>query len=1382
LSWLRGKSGKLLDWIQQILPETRIILILQPECMRLFNTRKMSRFFLLLLIGCFTLPSNGQGHLNIEDGLSQGMIFDLCQSTDGFLWIATKDGLNRYDGYNFKIYNHDPFDPFSIAENTILKLQEDSRGWLWLGTESKGIDIFDPSTERFYHFPLTITPRSQTTSFDFDIQDIANGKDGAMFVLHEGSGLVHFRIPENCSQILPSQANPQELLQSDVYPHTSFQHPSLGTATELIAVKPISAERVWVYTNVGVFLLNPMIGSVQNPTELVGESFPELWGNTSNRLLWFHKGEVREMYVRKEPGLDFMRAIPDEKDGFWVSIGHRLWHTKPEKEPDWTSPDFELDAQPSAVITDRIGNIWIGTVGYGIRRMNPREALFHAGAQGETIWGLWRDWNGRYFIKVVHNIFPYNPSLRTISKTPAFPQGPDRVLDLLITLDNEYWLLGREYEEILPAKLCHYLPDVEGIHCYDIPKSEFWIYLHSKLIQAKDGDIWITGIDCRLARFKPQTGQFTYYSYGHLFKEEYSQVRPYALAEDGNGNIWVGTQRGLIHGILTGDSLQTSLIQAKRDIRQNLNNDFVSCLLPDPEYPEDVLWIGTKGGGINRLHIPSGRIQHISKKDGLPDQVIYGIQPGDGAELWCSTNRGLVRLKLRHFSPAAECSIEQITNFTKVQGLQDNEFNTQAHYKAANGELLFGGINGLNRFFSSDIVPDTSSSRLFLVNLQVNYSPWEIAPGTPQSVTHLRRLRLRHDQNNLSFEFALLDFSDPTKNRYRYQLKGLDNDWVELGTHRFAHFTHLAPGSYLLEAQGSNGEGSWQAMTHPISIVIRPPWWLSEVALMMYAGCLIWLSWWLYNFQLRRLEIRQQLAFEHRETERIRALEAMKTTFFTNVTHEFRTPLTLVLEPARRILKKSKDPDILANARHIETNSYRLLSLVNQLLDLAKIESGSMRIELSRGNFQQTLQKVFETFRPMAEELGIAMKLQIDASIPEFEFDSERVSLILNNLLSNALKFTPRGGNVVVTIKKDEHQAQVLVQDSGIGIPPELLPLIFERFFQAASNAPSLSNSSGTGIGLTLSRELAELMGGTLSAQSEPQQGALFSFSLPLLQKELPRRNSVLSQESSNILSTTDDFNPSEHPNLDSAIVLLIEDSPDMREFIRFAIPAPWQVVEASDGEEGIQKARYIVPDLIISDLMMPKKDGYEVCATLKSDELTAHIPIILLTGKSAMESKLKGLRTGADDYLSKPFCTEELLTRMENLIESRKVLRARFSKAISPSDNEPDEHLAPPDRDFLNRLLEVVNEHLSDETLTVEELANKLFISRVQLHRKIKAIADKNTTEFVRDYRLERAMAMLRNREGLVYEIAYRVGFRSEKHFSRAFKEKFGISPSQVT
>jgi len=254
-----------------------------------------------------------------------------------------------------------------------------------------------------------------------------------------------------------------------------------------------------------------------------------------------------------------------------------------------------------------------------------------------------------------------------------------------------------------------------------------------------------------------------------------------------------------------------------------------------------------------------------------------------------------------------------------------------------------------------------------------------------------------------------------------------------------------------------------------------------------------------------------------------------------------------------------------------------------------------------------------------------------------------------------------------------------------------------------------------------------------------------------------------------------------EPANLDSALVLLIEDNADMREFIRAAIPAPWEVVEAANGTEGIQKAREIVPDLIISDLMMPGKDGYEVCEILKSEELTAHIPIILLTGKTTMESKLKGLRTGADDYLVKPFHTAELLVRVENLIESRRMLRDRFSPEAPSSETEPNAHLAPPDRDFLNRLLGVLNEHLSDESFTVEDLAGNLFISRVQLHRKLKAIADKNATEFIRDYRLERAMVKLQNREGLVYEVAYQVGFRSEKHFSRAFKEKFGVSPSQV-
>ncbi|MBK7937305.1 MAG: response regulator [Lewinellaceae bacterium] len=725
-----------------------------------------------------------------------------------------------------------------------------------------------------------------------------------------------------------------------------------------------------------------------------------------------------------------------------------------------------------------------------------------------------------------------------------------------------------------------------------------------------------------------------------------------------------------------------------------------------------------------------------------------------------------------------------ITTFTAAQGLQDNEFNTQAFFKAANGELLFGGVNGLNHFFPAEVLPDTTPPPVFVVGLQINHQNVSFGhPGSPLTapLDFLNELRLNHDQNNLSFEFAALDFTDPLKNRYRYRLVGLDPDWVETGTNRFAHFTHLGPGRYTLKVQGSNGEGDWRDAATPITIIVRPPWWRSPAAYLVYTLLLLWAGWQTYRFQIRRVQLREQLAFKHRETERVKALEEMKTNFFNNVTHEFRTPLTLILEPVRRILAKTRDPEILDNARLVETNSQRLLGLVGQLLDLAKLEGGSMGLDLRLADFTDRIREVFRSFLPLAEQRGIQLVLKTPDDIPPFLFDSNKVELVLNNLISNALKFTPEKGTVTVVCRKGVQEAklpeafsgiEVSVTDTGIGIPNGELGKVFERFYQV--NGPHAQAGGGTGIGLSLSRELAELMGGRLGVKSEAGEGSTFTFWLPLMEGAGALPN--LSPEEIPGTDAGPKFagGPAERPS-----VLLAEDNAELRGFVKQCISGAWEVLEASNGEEAVRKAVEMVPDLVISDLMMPLKDGYTVCDELKSNELTAHIPVILLTAKSGMDSKIRGLRTGADDYLTKPFNTDELLARMENLVALRRRLLQRYGRL--PSAAAESEFLTPPDREFLRRFTLTVEQHLPDETMGVEDLARKMFVSRVQLHRKLKALTDRNVTDFVRDYRLDRAMAMLKNREGMVYEVASRVGFGSEKYFSRAFKEKFGVSPSQV-
>ena len=1402
--------------------------------LRLMLLSSSCRFLPALLLW-LALPCTGFAQvaqyetIGIEQGLSQGMIFDILQTRDGFLWVATKDGLNRYDGYNFKVFSNDPFDPFSIAENTVTALFEDSRGWLWVGTEAKGLDLFEPRTGRFHHFSMNL--QGNNADVGPGVNKILESPDGTIWALKRGAGLMRISIPDTWKNRVPDEPDLEHLTQTQSFQFAGTSGDETATLHNFCLLK--NGQFLLTYLH-GQFIFDPQNGDYQPVNEHLlpaylnkavqgDEAFGgDLWVGNQAELRRIRKGKATVFAYPKNLDFQWSSFCSGIKGHVWVAINKQLWDIEPGEDLDFSKPDFTFDANPTCELTDKNGNFWAGTVGYGLRKINLSKDLFHAGAAGVSIYGVWRDPLGRYYVKArkaITNIFQYDPETSKMGERTAFSDAPYQHIGLAFEPSGATWLLCTSPEMGPSGSLRRY--DNAGHFVQDFTVKAP-VYLSCPLLRTANGLLWVATGSCQLARFDPSDGQFDYFDFGQLFGSNANAVRALALVEDGNGAFWVGTQLGLVKCTPKGNSgsieIDFQLIKADPNKREGLNNNSIACLLPDPYDPGGVLWIGTKGGGINRLDLRSGQCQHITINDGLPNNVVYGIlsanHPSPGAtELWCSTNRGIAKIVLHPSTPLRF----EITSFTAATGLQDNEFNTQAFYKADNGELLFGGINGLNHFFPEKLRMDTVPPPVYIVGIEINHQKSKL----PAPAEQLSKLELSHDQNNISIEFAALDFTDPSKNRYRYRLVGLDPDWVETSNLRFAHFSHLAPGKYTLRVQGNNGESAWSEAP-PLVIVVNPPWHLSTFAYLCYLSLLIWAGWKVYQFQIRRVKEREQLAFEQRETERVKVLEQLKTNFFSNVTHEFRTPLTLILEPLRQLLNNPNDPERAEKIRLAEGNSRKLLGLVNQLLDMAKLESGSIALDLRRGDLGQTVHDVFESFLPLAEKRGIQLTLQradwtVSQKLSNLEFDASKVELVLNNLISNALKFTPQGGKVNVELKIENLELRIengelrkapfsilnspfyiKIKDSGIGIPPEALGKIFDRFYQVDSS--NTRAGEGTGIGLALSKELAELMGGGIEVESEVGKGSVFTFWLPAPsgppgsgEKDLLLASSLGQEKAPSRPSSSPNraaqsghlSSPSGGPGGAAPVALVVEDNADLRQFIKNSMLRNWQVVEAADGEEGLRKAIEWLPDIVVSDVMMPRKDGLTLCEELKSHELTAHIPIILLTAKAAIEAKLKGLRTGADDYLTKPFNTEELLARMDNLVEMRRRLRERSAQrptALSaPQAEGAAEFLSEPDRAFLEKANRVMDEHLADEQFSVDDFAQKMLISRAQLYRKIKALTDQNTSDYIRRYRLDRAYQMLKSGTGRVGEVSLLVGFSNEKYFSTVFKEHFGVSPSQV-
>lgn len=1340
-----------------------------------------TRLFVSILLTVICAKISAQNFLpetlTIEEGLSQGMIYDLLQSRDGFLWIATKDGLNRYDGYNFRQYTNDPFRPYSIAENTITKLFEDSRGWLWIGLESKGLDMFNPQTGLFYHFSLPNLTNIATSPYD--IQQIEEGPDGTIWVMRHGGGLYAVKIPESWNTQIPITPK-----LSDINPPLEFPiDGKSGTFCKFIFRDP---SHILLATTLQQYLLNlsdKTVSAIDLPagagifTDFAygpDQNERDYWCISTQALCRVKNGIIHQYPFENSAATDRFFTFSDGKENVWVIIGKKVWLLGPDEPFNSLEPDWIMDKDPSRIITDRNGNHWVGTLGYGLRKINPRKKLFHAGAAGNAIWGLWRDFTGNYYCKIGNKIFPYDNNTSLIEKTSPFPGAPSRLLDMAFAPDSSVWLIGRGEEEDGMGELLHYSAGKQLLGKF---RFNFQSYVYAKLLLSKDGKIWMTDAKRQLIRFDPPTSTFKYFDYSATITT--NSCRVYAIAEDANGTIWMGTQLGLVKTIRSGDDCRFELLQLDPGKPDGLSGNFIVSILPDPADPTGTLWIGTKSSGINIMDLHTGKCRHITMYDGLPNNVIYSILPGSKNDFWCSTNRGLARLVPQKTTPVSY----RIIKFSAAKGLQGSEFNTQAYFRTSDAELLFGGVNGLNYFTPDDILPDTLPPPVYIIGIEINHKPADFGmPGSPLKVpvTALRHLELKYGENNISLEFAALDFTDPSLNQYRYKLEGLDKDWVETGNKHFAHFTHLEPGSYRFRVQGNNGEGNWRESEFPLTIIVYPPWWRSNLAYFIYAALLIGAVYQAYRVQIKRVQLREQLAFEHRESERVKAMEKMKTDFFSNVTHEFRTPLTLMLEPLRLLLLKNHDQQTTEQLSLVERNSKRLLAMVNQLLDLAKLEHGGMQLDLQSGDIFENVYNTFSQFLSLAEKKGVTLQCNGDRSPVHGIFDFNKVELVLNNLLSNALKFTPAGGKVDLTFSlytttEIASQIVITVKDTGPGIGEDQQERIFERFYQV--DGAHVKAQEGAGIGLALSREMARLMGGNITVKSRPGEGAAFKFTIPLVGASAGQS---LQQE---ITEQHIAYSPAHAENSDLPVVVVVDDSADIRQLIRLALTDSWQVIEAKDGNEGVQRVLETVPDLVISDLMMPLKDGYELCREVKINELTAHIPVILLTARSAGEARIQGLKFGADDYLTKPFNTKELLARMNNLLENRRRLRHLFSQPeiVAGNDYEDKTFISAPDNEFLRRFTLLIDENLDDETLGVEEFAGKMFVSRVQLHRKLKGLTGQSATDFIRNQRLDRAFLMLKNKEGLVSEIAIRTGFTNDKYFSTVFKEKFGISPSSV-
>lgn len=1247
----------------------------------------------------------------------------------------------------------DPASP-DAGNFEIVSLHEDPEGNIWVGTSQNKLVKITLSDSLKTGFPAQVNATGQVrfSRFSFPLFGADNRNSPTQIVFHADG------------QAMVSAARGLFTINWQ-HPEGVTQVPQFGSMASLVQVTPKKNRSDYWFG----FSSDTLIG----------------WQKTKRKIIRLPPIKNYNVYLVAMDDHTIAVATPDF-----------LWLMSPEQlyAQDSLSARNAFAVMPpnvfavSKLLIDKTGNIWVGTGGYGLRRFSPRIKQFKTYLPSTSLTYLFQDRQGQLYVR---DQFDYRQLAQSGNRRIKIPFRDntsripyDQSKYFMQDRQGFFWASVNSSQPIATThQFVKFSENWQRLKTYSMPSGTAFGRYGNQTREDKAGYLWIGAMNGKLLRFDPTTEIFTVFSYQHLLPRQAAEVETYSLYFDGSGTGWIGTQSGLVR--VDHPEIKPTFSVYKNDVsrRESLSNDFVSSTVDDPDQPGKYLWVSTKGGGLDRLDKRTGQFQHFTEAQGLPNKVVYGILTDEFKNLWMSTNRGMAQFNPRTL---------KFRNYTKADGLQDDEFNTGSFLKTASGELLFGGVNGLTAFQPKDIATTTSGSAplVHIIGLKINNEAVVVgAPDgiLPASIEQTNRLDLSHTQNLLTLEFAVMDYTNSAKNQFRYKLDGIDQDWVEAGTNRFANYAQLPSGTYTFELEGSTNGDVWSKAA-PLIIRINPPFYRSWWAYMVYCCVVLLIGWQLYQFQKQRWLLQQRVLFEQKEANRLAELDTLKTQFFTNISHEFRTPLTLILGPLTDLKRRFQTEKVVTLTEPVvtmmEQNSNRLLSLINQLLDLSKLEAKQLKAEPQPGDIATFFRTLASSFSSLAESRHIKFSFTQPHTHFQASFDRDKIEKIVTNLLSNAFKFTPGGKQVLLRIDYSSSGATgelvITVEDTGIGIAPVNLANIFERFYQVDSKVNRMYE--GTGIGLSLVNELVKVLGGTITVSSTEGVGTTFTVRLPLVSLDQPIRSDSLELAESETRSAPDlaDLNATSLPvPATDNVLLIIDDNADIRAYVRSVFESDYHIIEATDGQDGLEKATASLPNVIICDLMMPRLDGIGFCRQLKNQESTSHIPVIMLTAKSTVEDRIEGLEVGADDYLAKPFNQAELNIRVRNLVQKQIRLQQYYGGKLNIDSQLPNEPaLSAKEEAFLSKAHTVVMAQLNDSGFGVEKFSQLMTMSQSQLVRKLKALTGQTAVEYIRTIRLEAAAELLRQGEG-VSVVAYQVGFESLSYFSRIFQEKYGVLPS---
>lgn len=1329
----------------------------------------------------FSIAGNAQNeyafkHLNVEDGLSQSSVLGIAQDARGFIWFGTRFGLNKYDSQTFKVYKNQKGNPKSLSYasylSSLLSLKD---GALLIGT-SNGLNKYNEENDNFDRY------------------------------LHNDS--------------LP----------------TSLSNSSIN------CIYQDKKNRVWIGTDNGLNLLtNPQKYSFkrflntekqeQKVYTITEDHNGTLWLSTSKGLMnmRFSGGKIILKYFKtfsealnKAVDNHVTTMVEDRENNLWIGTkqtGVSKLNLSTENIINYKYSSLNPRGISSnnirKIMMDRTGKVWIGSL-HGISIYNPAAKNFStlqnepenpASLSQNSVYDIFQDrqgiiWVGTYY-GAINMVYPNYTPFKVYRSTASANGLSSNVVSAIVEDQYHNLWIGTEGE---------------GINYYDRKNNTFTRYknnpnnpsslsanLVKSVIRDKNNKIWIGthygGLNC----FNPETKSFIRYTSRQNDTSSLGNDEITVVFEDSFGRFWVGTNKGLnsfntqtgkfirnrVNGLAEAvlyifeDTKRTLWVATNSGLYQLKNgaSKFVARVAANPEIlrytqinciTEDKkgsLLLGSNGYGLFKLEPDKHRYTRLTTLDGLPSNTITGILEDDFQNLWITTDKGLCK-----YNP----NLHDIKTYNVKDGLPGNEFNLRSFLKDSKGEFFFGGLSGMISFYPNQIKENKTTLPIVFTGLKLFNKPVGINNEDgllKQNISTLKSISFKSDQNVFSVDFTVLNFIKSNKSQYAYKLNGFEKNWnyVDIPS---AAYTNLSPGNYTLMVKGTNNDGVWTNTISTLDITVLPPFYRTWWAYLFYLAAFIAISFVFIRYLLIKAVLKKEQEINEHKLE-----------FFTNISHEIRTPLTLIVGPLDKLIENAKDdPALNRELQPIKNNAYRLMNLVTELLDFRKAESGKMTLHISPGDIVKFCREIFLAFQNMAIAKNIAYHFETAQPAIEVYFDKVQLEKVLFNLLSNAFKFTADKGKINLKIGLEHHLVQIQINDNGKGISLDEQPNLFTNFYQASSSA-----SIGTGLGLSLSKSIVELHHGQISFESTPQsehQHGYTCFTVSLktgkahfkpadfvkdyvyyddaTNYELPAAAEPQIQEAETVVSA----------GTKKYSILLVEDNEDVRAFIKNALGSAYTIYESENGATGLELALEIIPDLIISDVMMPVMDGLELCRKLKTDERTSHIPVVLLTARSAYVHQINGFEHGADAYIMKPFNLKILELNVQNLLSARETIKQKFAQVVRL---EPKNLVInTTEQNFLNKIIAVIEDRIADPEFDVPTLSSEIGMSQPVLYKKIRALTDLSVNDFIKSIRIKRAAQLLKQGAGNISEIAYSVGFNDRKYFSSEFKKHFGKTPSE--